>query len=127
MSTYFNALDIAEGQVHVLTKTRWMGIVPMPHTSVTPRSPGNLKRLGTFVRWTTSDPSMLATLHAAIVRLVHEVGISGLVEVANSVKATTQVARTFGGDWRDIIKQAEHDGVAFPVPDDILKYIKSFT
>jgi hypothetical protein len=71
-------------------------------------------------------PSVLGTLHNAVVRLVQEIGISGMVEVANSVKMTTQVAHSFGGDWHDIIKQAAHDGVAFPVPDDVLKYVKGF-
>jgi hypothetical protein len=126
MSTYFKALDTADGQVHVLTKTRWMGIFPMPHTSVTPRNAIDVKHLGTFVKWTTNDPPVLATLHDAIVRLVEQVGISGLVEIANSVKMTEQVAKTVGGDWRDIVKQAAQDGMALPVSDDVLKYIKGF-
>jgi hypothetical protein len=126
MSTYFKAFDTSEGQVHVLTKTRWMGFIPMPHTSVTPHSAADLKRLGTFIKWTTNDPVTLATLHDAIIRLVEQVGISGLVEIGNSVKMTSQVAKTFGGSWQDIVKQAAQDGVAFPVPDDVLRYIKGF-
>lgn len=126
MSTYFKAIDTNEGQVHVLTKTRWMGFVPMPHTSVMPHNATDLKRLGTFIKWTTKDPAMLATLHEAIVRLVEEVGISGLVEIANSARMTARVAKTFGGTWHDIVKQAAQDGVAFPVPDDVLRYIKGF-
>jgi len=126
MSTYFKTLDTSEGQVQVLTKTRWMGFIPMPHTSVTPHNATDLKRLGTFIKWTTNDPAVLATLHDAIVRLVEEGGISGLVEIANSAKMTERVAKTFGGSWRDIVKQAAHDGVSFPVSDDVLKYIKGF-
>jgi hypothetical protein len=130
MSTYFKALDTSEGQVLVLTKTRWMGFVPMPHTSVMPRNATDLRHLGTFIKWTTNDPGMLATLHDAIVRLVEEVGISGLAEIANSAKMTKRVAKTFGGACRDIVKQAVLDGVASPfslVPDDVLRYIKEFT
>jgi hypothetical protein len=126
MSTYFKALDTSEGQVHVLTKTRWLGFVPLPHTSVTPRSAGDLKRLGTFIKWTTKDPATLSTLHDAVVRLVEQVGISGLVEIGNSVKMTAQVAKTFGGSWQEIVRQAAADGVAFPVPDDVLRHIKGF-
>lgn len=129
MSAYFKVLDTNEGQVHVLTKRRWLYIFPMPHTSVTPRSGANLKRLGTFIKWTTDDPAMLATLHDAIVRLVEEVGISGLVEIANSAKMTEQVWKTFGGagsGLHEIVKQAAQDGVSFPVPEDVLKYIKGF-
>lgn len=126
MSTFFKALDTKEGQVHVLTKTRWIGFVPLPHTSVTPHSAGDLKHLGTFIKWTTKDDAELSKLHDSIVRLVEQVGISGLVEIANNVKMTEQVAKSFGGSWQDIVKQAAQDGVPFPVPDDVLKYIKGF-
>jgi len=126
MSSYFKALDTSEGQVQILTKARWMGFIPMPHTSVMPHNAADLKRLGTSIKWTTNDPAMLATLHDAIVRLVQEVGISGLVAIAKSVKMTERVAKTFGGSWRDIVKQAAQDGVSFPVPDDVLGYIKGF-
>jgi hypothetical protein len=124
MSTYFEALDTSEGQVHVLTKTRWLGFVPMPHTSVTPRCTGDLKRMGTFIKWTTNDPTTLAALHDAIVRLVAQVGILGLAEIGESVRMTTRVAKAFGGNWHEIIKQAAQDGVPFPVSDDVLKYMK---
>jgi hypothetical protein len=127
MTTYFNALDTSEGQVQILTKARWMGFIAMPHTSVMPRNAADLKRLGTSIKWTTSDPVMLATLHDAIVRLVQEVGMSGLVEIAKSVKMTERVAKTFGGSWRDIVKQAAQDGVSLPVPEDVLQHIKGFT
>lgn len=126
MSTYFKTLDTNEGQVDVLTKTRWMCFVPMPYTSVTPQKAVDLKRLGTIIKWTTNDPVMLAKLHDAIVRLLEEVGISGLVEIGNIVKMTERVAKPFGRSWRDIVKQAAQDGVSFPVPDDVLRYIKGF-
>ena len=126
MSTYFKALETSEGQVQVLTKTRWMGFIPMPHTSVVPHSAADLKHSGTFIKWTTKDPAVLATLHDAIVRLVGEVGIAGLVEIANSAKTTARVAKTFGGSWQDIVRQGAQDGVSFPVPEDVLKYIKGF-
>jgi len=124
MSTYSKALDTGEGQVYVITKSRWMGFVPMPHTSVMPHSAADLKRLGTFIKWTTNDPATLAILHDAIIGLVEQVGISGLVEIRNSVKMTERVAKTFGGSWQDIVKQAAQEGVAFPVPGDVLRYMK---
>jgi hypothetical protein len=126
MSTYFDVLDTNEGPVHILTKSRWLAIFPMPRTAVMPHSAGNLKRLGTSVKWTTDDPAVLETLHRAIVHLVQEVGISGLVEIANSVKVTEQVAKTFGGHWRDIVGQAAEDGVPFPIPETVLRYVKRF-
>jgi hypothetical protein len=94
----------------------------MPH----PCSAADLKRLGSAIKWNTNDPATLITLHEATVRLVKQFGASGFVEIANSAKMTARVAKTFGGNWHDIVKQAAEDGVAFPVPDDVLKYIKGF-
>ena len=45
-----------------------------------------VEKLGTFIRWTTNDPAVLAELHKSICRLVREVGVSGLVEIANSAR-----------------------------------------
>lgn len=126
MSAFFSALDTTEGLVHVLTKTRWLGFIPMPHTSVVPHGAADLKRLGTFIKWTTSDASTLATLHEAIVQLVQQNGVSGLVEIGNRVKMTDRIARTVGGDWRDIVKQAAQDGISFPISDEVLRHIKTF-
>ena len=98
----------------------------MPHTSVMPQGAADLKRLGTFIKWTTKDATTLATLHEATVRLVQQNGVSGLAEIGKSVKMTERVASAVGGDWHDIVKQAARDGVAFPVPDEVLRYIKGF-
>jgi hypothetical protein len=128
MSAKSTIVDTKEGQAHVSTKSRWLYIFPMPHTGAMPYpcSATDLKRLSVFIKWNTNEPAMLATLHGAIVRTVEEFGISGLVEIANSAKMTQQVAKTFGGSWHDIVKQAAQDGVAFPLPDDVLRYIKGF-
>jgi hypothetical protein len=98
MSTYFKALDTSEGLVHVLTKSRWLGFIPMPHTSVMPHGTADLKRSGTLIKWTTRDATTLATLHEAVVRLVQQNGMSGLAEIGNSVKMTERVASAVGGD-----------------------------
>ncbi|MGA7079411.1 MAG: hypothetical protein WBQ43_21005 [Terriglobales bacterium] len=98
----------------------------MPHTSIMPHGPADLKRLGTFIRWSSKDTTTLATLHEAIVRLVQQNGASGLVEIGNMVKATERVASVAGGDWHDIIKQASQDGVPFPITDEVLMHVKSF-
>jgi hypothetical protein len=128
MSAQSTIVDTKEGQAHVSTKSKWLYVFPMPHTGAMPYpcSAADLKRLSVFIKWNTNDSSTLTTLHNAIVRSVKEFGISGLVEISNSVKMTQQVAKTFGGSWHDIIKQAAQDDVAFPLPDDVLKYIKGF-
>jgi len=103
-----------------------MAFFPMPHTSVMPHNAPALKRLGTFIKWSTNDAALLATLHDSIVHLVEQVGISGLVTIKNSVKVTERIAKTYGGSWHDIIKQAAQEGVLFPVPEEVLRYIKGF-
>jgi hypothetical protein len=129
MSAQSTIVNTKEGQAHVSTKSRWFYLFPMPHTGAMPYPCGakDLKRLGVFIKWNTSDPATLNTLHAAIVRSVEDLGISGLVEIANSAKMTEQVAKTFGGRWHDLVRQAAQDGVAFALSDDVLKYIKGFT
>src|SRR5712692_3633248 len=116
MSAQSTIVDTKEGQAHVSTKSRWFYLFPMPHTGAMPYPCGatDLKRLGVFIKWNTNDPATLARLHAAIVRSVEELGISGLVEIAKSAKMKKQVAKTFGASWHDLIRQAAQDGVAFP-------------
>jgi hypothetical protein len=126
MASYYDSVETSEGIAHVLTKTRYLGIIPMPRTSVMPHSGSQLGRLGTAITWTTSDAATLRTLHSRMVELVREFGVAGLREIANSAKMSNRVAKTFGGSWRDIVASAAQDGVAFPMPDDVLRYVKSF-
>ncbi len=123
-NTYFNTLGTSDGPVHILTKTRWMGFISMPRTSVMTHNAVDLKQFGTMIKWTTNDSATLAFLHDAIVHLVKDIGIAGLADIGRSIKMTASVAKTFGGDWRDIVKQAAKDGVALPIHDDVLRYIK---
>jgi hypothetical protein len=126
MSTYFKALDTNEGQFRVLTKTRWMGFVPMPHTSVTPHNAAHLGRLGTFIKWTTNNPAMLAKLHDAVVRLIEEVGISGLADIAARERQTNRVAKAMGISYRELCDEAIKSRGAIPALDDVLKHVKNF-
>lgn len=126
MSKYFKALDTDEGRVHVITKSRWMGFLPMPYTSVVPHKATDLSRLGTFIRWATKDPATLGTLHDAVVRLVEEVGVSGLADISNREKGTERVAKAMGLSWRDLAEEAAKSRAAIPVLDDVLKHVKRF-
>lgn len=125
MRVQFTLVETNEGLVHVVTKRRWLGVVPMPHTSVMPQE-ADLRRLGTFIKWSNTDTATLATLHEAIVSLLKEAGPSGLAEIRNSVRITKRLASAVGGDWHDIVKQANRDGVPFPILDEVLQYLKSF-
>ena len=129
MRTYFKVLDTKEGEVHVLTKKKWLFIFPMPHTSITPRSGTKLKSLGTLIKWTTDNPEKLKSLHEATVQLVEQIGISGLVELSNSAKMSERLWKGIGAKGNgliELVKMAKQEGVDFPVPENVLKYIKGF-
>jgi len=126
MPTYYDSVDISGGVAHILTKTRYLGVISMPRTSVMPHRGTELGRLGTTIKWTTKDAATLRTLHGRIVELVQQFGVSGIRETANSARMTDRVAKTFGGTWQHIVKQAAQEATPFPMPDDVLRYVKGF-
>ncbi len=126
MATYHDSIYTTDGSGYVVTKTRYLGIISLPRTSVMPKKGTELGRLGTAIIWTTNDPVILQLLHSRIVDLACEHGVAGIREIANSARVSDRVAKTFGGSWRDVIAAAAQDGVAFPMPADVLQYIKRF-
>jgi len=128
MSKYSTIVETAEGQAQIMTKSRWMYVVPLPHTGIMPYPPSAADlKCGTLIKWKTDDPAVLAEMHNSIVRLVQELGISGMMEAANSAKMTEQVWKKFGGvgsGMQEVVEMAAQDGVSFPIPANILKYLK---
>ena len=126
MNKYFTTLEMEEGRVHIITKSRWLGIIPMPHTSVVPHQGSDLARLGTFILWEPTDSTDLKTLHEAVIRLVQERGISGVADIASSEKRTEQVAKAMGLTWRALAEEAAKSRAPIPDLDDVLKHVKRF-
>jgi hypothetical protein len=131
MTTYSTITETGEGQADITTKSKWLYVFPMPHTTVMPHpcSAADLKRLGTFIKWTTNDPAVLASLHESIVRLVQVVGTPGLVEIANSAKMTQRLCKTFpaaGSSFQEVVALAAQEGINFPLPPDVLSHLKGF-
>jgi hypothetical protein len=127
MSTFFNAVRTFEGEVHVLTKARWMLLVPMPHTSIVPHRIADL-RLGTMIRWTTNDRATLLELHTAIVRVVEQLSLTGIIEIVEQLKVTMEAARCTGADWRCTVAEEfaqSSEGVSFSLPNGVLRHIKA--
>ena len=120
-----------EGQADVSTKSRWLYVFPMPHTGVMPYpcSATELKQFGTFIKWTTDNPAALAKLHESIVRLVGEIGVSGLVGIANTWKMAAPMWRVAGltGTGAEVMRGMVLEGdFHFPMPADVLEYLKGF-
>lgn len=113
-----------------MTKSHRMGIFPYPHTSVMPYHAADLKHLGTFIHWSANDPILLEKLHSAIVQFVVEYGISDLFEFANGVKKSDRIWNETGVDSRtwlqEMSRQTLEDGVIWPLPEEVFRYIKKF-
>jgi hypothetical protein len=108
-----------------------MVLLPIPHTGVLPYpcAASDIARLGTFINWTTNDPALLARLHQAIVNLVQQVGVSGLVEIRNTARMAEHAWKTLGGSssgLQNVAEMAAQDRARFPIPAEVLKYIKGF-
>ena len=72
---------------------------------------------------------MLAHLHGAVVRLVQEIGVSGLAAIRDSARMTEEVWQTSGGQGCGLqlmVEMAAQEGIDFPLPSDVLKYVKGF-
>ena len=130
MSKFTTTVETAGGHAQIMTKSRWMGVVPMPHTGIMPypASAADLKN-GTLIKWTTSDTAVLQELHDSIVAVVQEVGIGGMMEIANSTKITGHIWKQFGGagsGMPEMVGMAADEGIDFPLPTNVLKYLKGF-
>ncbi len=80
--TYFDTVTTRDGEARVLTKTRWWNIFANPHTSLMPADFGQLGRLGVVLYWSTSDPTMLKTLHDSVVQSLRE---SSLADIRDAI------------------------------------------
>jgi len=126
MATFYTPVETDEGIAHVLTKTRYLGIIPWARTSVTPHSRRELATLGSAISWLTKDAATLRELHERVVQLVAEIGISGIRACADSARMSDQIAKGFGGSWRDVVESAAQNGVSFPIPPNVLRQVKRF-
>ena len=125
-----DVLESPDGCAEIITKKFWMHVFPMPHTSILPYKCGfdDLKN-AIIINWKTSDAWTLNELHGDIVNFVREVGLAGMVEIANSVKMTERVCQQFGpgnSGIQEVFGMAAADGVDFPLPPNVLKHLKGF-
>ena len=83
-TSYATKIETHEGDVMVLTKTRYLFFLSIPRTSVMPTRMGELGRRGVQFHWTTGNPSALQHLHNSVVQALREgVGLSELRAIAD--------------------------------------------
>ena len=86
MATYYDSVDTSEGIAYVLTKTRYLGIVPLPRTSVMPHSGRELGSLGTAIEVAHERPCDTTDILVALSSWFGMTGVSGIREIANSAR-----------------------------------------
>lgn len=70
--TLLTKVPTREGDVMVLTKTRYLFVLGIPRTSVMPWHVGELGKLAVQFQWNTKEPAALKKLHNAIVQSLRE-------------------------------------------------------
>jgi hypothetical protein len=70
--TLLTKVETIEGDVMVLTKTRYLFFLGIPRTSVMPWRAGELPSLGIQFQWTTNNPGALESLHNSLVQVLRE-------------------------------------------------------
>lgn len=126
MTSLVKVLETEEGVAHIITRSRWLYVFPLCYTSVVPTKWRNLVGKGTFIRWNTDDSTRLASLHDAVIRLVDDVGIAGLAEIADREKRTHRMAKAMGISYRELCDEAIRSRTPIPVLDDVLGHVKKF-
>jgi hypothetical protein len=118
MPSFTTHVDLPGGDVYVLTKSRFLGVLKRPATSVVPRH-----GLGIQFRWTTDEPDTLEYVHRLVVKLVYDIPYTDLRAIVN-------LNRNFNREAAKIGKKFAIDLPSAPFPEDfqeILPYIKSIT
>jgi len=126
LTSLIQTLQTDDGPVHIITRNRWLYIFPLCYTSIVPNSRKDLGVQGAFIRWNTKDSAIFPSLHAAVVRLVQDVGISGLADIAIGEKRTHRVAKAMGISYRELCDEAIKSREPMPVLDDVLKHARNF-
>jgi len=80
MSTFLDNVPTPQGEVIVITKTRFLFFFQRSHTSVMPMGFSEFgRRIGFQARYNTSDPSVLAEFHEFFVGMVAAGGFEPLL------------------------------------------------
>ncbi|PSH03636.1 MAG: hypothetical protein CXZ00_11320 [Acidobacteria bacterium] len=107
MATFTTDVQTPAGDVVVMTKSRVLGILKRPSTSVIPRH-----GLGVQFRWVTDDPDKLEYLHRLIVSFMNNVTYPEL-------RAFLNLYINFNNEVQRIGKQLEMALPSAPLPDEL--------
>jgi hypothetical protein len=82
--TLLDKIETPEGSVIVITKTRYLWIVPLPRTSVMPWRATQLVDRGIQFHWNSSKHDTLQFLHNSLLQTLREgLGLSDLRRIAD--------------------------------------------
>ena len=115
LATHVHAPD---GDVYVMTKSRFLGLIKRPHTSIVPRH-----GLGIQFRWMTDAPDTLEYVHRLVIKLMHDIPYADLRAVLNMHYDISRKLARIGAKFAVDVPPA-------PLPEElqsILPYVKSIT
>lgn len=81
--TFLTRVSTPDGEVVVMTKTRYLLLFRVPRTSIMPWQPKDLGRLGVQFQWTTKNRKLLERLHNQVIEILREVSLTDLRGIAD--------------------------------------------
>lgn len=94
-TTFLTNVETLEGEVAVITKTRFLFFFNSPRTSVMPSSLMELGEKGIQFQWATSSPTSLERLHNLLVQALQEVSLTELRGIADMGKQLMSIGAPF--------------------------------
>jgi hypothetical protein len=82
-TTFLTRVQTREGEVVVMTKTRYLLVFSVPRTSIMPWRVEQLGRSGVQFQWTTKDRNLLERLHGQVIEVLQEISLTELRGIAD--------------------------------------------
>jgi hypothetical protein len=82
-TTFLTRVQTREGEVLVITKTRYLLVFSVPRTSIMPWRVEKLARSGVQFQWSTKDRNLLERLHNQVIEVLREVSLTDLRGIAD--------------------------------------------
>ncbi|MBZ5543623.1 MAG: hypothetical protein LAO07_08085 [Acidobacteriia bacterium] len=80
---FLTRVQTREGEVVVMTKTRYLLVFSVPRTSIMPWQAEDIGRMGVQFHWATKDRNLLEQLHNQLVDVLREINLTDLRSIAD--------------------------------------------